>query len=268
LHAYVINLDRSPDRRAHIAAELATTGIDYEWIRGVDGRELDLTDSEIIEPAALTGTWFRPGVLGCALSHLNAYRKILAADLDAALMLEDDIRLPADLEELAVSVAQHLSGAEVALFNYDSNDNHPCLMSSQDAVGLPSSRGLALPVDIGQPVSSGAYLITREACQRMVKGMLPARSRPDDWRFFYREGFLDRVRCVVPMPVQKDARFGSTIDYSSQTSLKMRLRELAVRYRLRPVLDAIAYRRQRIFRRATQVEYVNGPFVERPSRLE
>ena len=51
MHAYVISLARSLDRRAHITAELAKTGLDYEIITAVDGRELDVRDTTIVDPS-------------------------------------------------------------------------------------------------------------------------------------------------------------------------------------------------------------------------
>ena len=63
--------------------------------------------------------------------------------------------------------------AEVALLSYDSPE--PCEMSLEGSIRLPSSRVLALPIDVRQPRSAGAYIITREACERMVKCLLPIR---------------------------------------------------------------------------------------------
>src|SRR5262249_4415431 len=53
MRAYVINLARSLDRRAHITAELQKTGLDYEFITAVDGRELDLDDPTIVDSALI-----------------------------------------------------------------------------------------------------------------------------------------------------------------------------------------------------------------------
>jgi glycosyl transferase family 25 len=264
MHAYVINLARSPERRAHIIEELAKSGIDYEIVNGVDGRDLDLRDSQTVEPSMLTKSWFRAGVAGCALSHLRIYRKILADGLDRALVLEDDVTLPGDFGSLIDIAADNLVGAEVILLNYDSRD--PCRMSLEGSVHLPSSRLLVLPIDVGQPASSAAYLITRKACKRMNEGILPVRVRPDDWGFFYREGMLDRVRCVMPLAVAKNPVFGSTIDYYSQQSAKARLLDKVTQVPL--FYHAVAYRRRRIFRKWTRTELVNKPFIEKPSRLE
>lgn len=266
MHAYVINLARSPERRAHITAELGKYGISHEVVDGVDGRDLDLQDPQIIDPSVLDSDWFRPGVAGCAMSHLRVYQEILDAGSDHALVLEDDIIVPADLIRLADIVADQMDGAEVALLNYDSKET--CKMSREGAVRLPSSRMLVLPIDVSQPASSAAYIITRDACERMIKSILPFRARPDNWGHFYNEGALDRVRCILPLTVTKAPEFGSTIDYNSQGSAKARLLGIITRYNIRFLQKAIAYRRQRIWRKLTQAELVDEPFVVKPSRLE
>ena len=258
MRAYVINLVRSPERRENITAQLIKHGIDYEIIEAVDGRDLDLTDSQVtvdIAPSFLAADWFRPGHAACALSHLRVYRKILDDGYDRALVLEDDVTIPADLSSLADAVAQQLVGAEVALLNFDSPQ--ACRVSRRDAVALPSSRQLVLPIDLSQPVSGAAYVITREACERMNKGALPVRAKVDNWAYFYNEGIIDRLRCVVPLAVTKDPHFGSTIGYNSDASLKARILAVITRHNLRVFQRIVVRRRERIWRRYTQVEFVD-----------
>jgi hypothetical protein len=108
-------------------------------------------------------------------------------------------------------------------------------------------------------VSAAAYVITREACERITKGALPLRAKNDDWGHVYDEGMIDRLRCVVPLAVVKDPNFGSTIDYYSEASIKARTRKFASRLGLRVIEHAIAQRRARIWRKYTQVEYVDEP---------
>jgi glycosyl transferase family 25 len=269
VRAYIINLARSPERRAHITAEMGKTGIDYEIVEAVDGRELDLDDARTIEsiaPSMLSESWFLPTHVACALSHLRVYQKILADGQDRALVLEDDVTVPAYLGSLADAVAEHLVGAEVALLNYDSKDT--CKMSREGLVHLPFSRMLALPIDVYQPASGAAYVITRKACERMDQSVLPVRAKCDHWGHFYSEGVLDRVRCVVPLVVAKSPGFRTTVDYYSQESLKARLLGVVARYDLRLLQQVIAYRRQRILRKWSRVEIVDKPFVAKPSRLE
>jgi len=269
LHAYVINLARSPERRAHITAELDRVGVDYEIVEAVDGRNLDLDDPKTIAsiaPSMLNSSWFLPSHVAVALSHLRVYRKILADGLDWALVLEDDIIVPTDLGSLVDAVAEHLDGAEIALLNYDSKD--PLKMSREGLVHLLSSRALVLPIDVYQVVSGAAYVITRKACERMDKSVLPVRAKCDHWSHFYSEGVLDRVRCVVPPAVYKSPGFASTVGYNSGESLKARLLRMIARHDLQFLQQMVVYRRQRILRKYARAKVVDEPFVAKPSRLE
>jgi glycosyl transferase family 25 len=266
LRAYVINLARSADRRSHITAELKNTGIDYEIVPAVDGQDLDLNDTARIDPAFL-GIEYSAGAAGCAISHLNVYEKIITDGLDKALVLEDDVVLPADLISLVEAVCEQLSGAEIALLNFDSPE--PIRMSNEGAIRLPHARLLALPIDISQPRSAAAYIITREACERLVRTVMPLRVLADAWWHFYREGALDRVRCVAPLSVRKSPKFVSTIGfYSLSGGLSARLIEPLVRRRVPVLSQTLSYRRERIHRQFIRSEVVAAPFIEKPSRLD
>ena len=275
MHSYVINLARSLDRRAHITAELKKTGMDYEMIAAVDGRDLDVHDTAIVDPSLpfidpslpVVDIGLAAGTAGCALSHLNVYRKIIADELDKALVLEDDVVLPSDIESLADAVGDKLVGAEVALLSYDSPN--PVKMSREGSMHINSARVLALPIDIRQPRSTGAYIVTREACERLSKSLLPIRVQADSWWFFYNEGLLDRVRCVVPQPVLKSPKFVSTIgSYSLGNGVRGRIAGQLVRRKIPLMHQALNYRRQRILRNWSRSELVDMPFIEKPSRLE
>jgi glycosyl transferase family 25 len=268
MHAYVINLARSLDRRAYITAELKKIGLDYEIITAVDGHDLDLNDPTVVDPSLVARSSFPAGTVGCALSHLLAYQKIIADGLDEALILEDDVKLPADLGTLVSAVAGHLAGAEVALLNYGSFPPDICKISLEGAVDLPSSRLLALPINVNKLVNAGAYVITREACERMNDSRLPLRATADDWGFFYREGIVDRVRCVLPQEVVKNPKFESMIGfYSLGNGIKARLVGPLVRHKIPLLHQVILYRRQRIMRQWDRSEVVDMPFTEKPSRL-
>ena len=265
MRAYVINMARSADRRAHMLAELDRVKVDYVVVPAVDGRDLDVSDPDVVDPAVLASDWFRPGVAGCALSHLGAYRRIVADRQDCALVLEDDVQLPDDLTDLLDDLAKQLCGAEVVLLNYDSPER--CLLSRSGALRLRSGRQLVLPLDAGQPNSGAGYIITGEACRRIAEMVPPVRAKADDWGRFYRAGAIDRLRCVVPLPVIKHPAFASTMAYHAPHSLKARVLAAVTRYQIGPLLRVIARRRERILRHWTRIELSDAPFIENPSRL-
>jgi glycosyl transferase family 25 len=266
VHAYVINLARSADRRADIVAQLEDAGIDYELVAAVDGQELDLHDTAKIDPAFLE-VEHSTGAAGCALSHLNVYAKIIADGFDKALVLEDDVIVPADLGSLADAVAEQLTGSEIALLSFDNPE--PIRMSSEGAVRLPGERLLVLPIDIAQPRSAAAYVVTREACERLTKTIMPVRVLADAWWHFYREGVLDRVRCVAPLAVRKSPKYTSTIGfYSLGDGLRARLAEPLVRRNIPVLSQVLSRRRERIYRQLIRAEVDVLPFIEKPSRLD
>ena len=266
MRVYVINLARSPERLAHITAELAKTDLPYEIVQAVDGRTLNLTDRGVADPSVISYNRLPAGAVGCALSHIRAQQKAICDGVPEALILEDDVNLPPDLGTIVDAVANYLTGAEVALLNYQTDE--PCQLSSTDAIALPSSRLLALPIDVEQLTSAAGYIITRSACERMTKNAPPIQANADDWQFFYKEEILDRVRCVWPQVIIKNAKLDSTIgSYSLGNSPSARLFGRLMRHRTPVLRQLVVRRRKRIFRIRNQSEVVESPFVNKPSRM-
>ena len=257
--AYIINLARSTERRAHMVGELRKTGIDHEFVEGVEARDLDLSDTSVVHPMWEGRSPFWPGVAGCMLSHLKVYKKVLESGAERALVLEDDVVLPTDMKALVEAVSAHVAGAEVTLLQYFScgsgERGEAYRLHRQGSIPLPFSRVLALPTDINDLGGSGAYLITREACHRMVRVALPIRVPADGWSFFYARGALETVRCVAPIPVQINSAFRTTIDHYDARTLQTRVRETAIKIPL--LSQALTIRRSRIMKRKTRVELVD-----------
>ena len=107
LPIFVINLDRRPDRMRSIAANLDQLGLKACRIPAVDAKTV--TDEELNERVSLNGS-FRSieldrGAGACVLSHLRAYDTFLSvSDAPAALILEDDAELAADLPMFIESI--------------------------------------------------------------------------------------------------------------------------------------------------------------------
>jgi glycosyl transferase, family 25 len=244
MQAYVINLARSPDRRAHIMAQLDKTRVHYEFVNAVDGRDLNLSDSRVVDPMFARIGAARPGDVGCALSHLEAYRKILDAGLEQACVLEDDIILPADLNALTDAIAPHMTGAEVILLNFHSHQ--PCRITKVGAVALPSGRLLSHIVDYSQVAGGGGYLITGKACARMLRTMVPVKTVADDWASFCKEGAIDSLRCAVPMPIVQSLVFRTTMNRRPDR-LYAKVRETITDARVPVLPKVLALKRRRHF---------------------
>lgn len=115
---YVINLPQSDSRRQSIEANLQQLGLDYEIFPAVDGRNLTLeqqaivkTEDQVYLPMAggrqlMVEDKLSPPEIGCALSHLQVYQRILDSGDDHACILEDDIFLTPKFLEAIEGVNQ------------------------------------------------------------------------------------------------------------------------------------------------------------------
>lgn len=94
---FVINLDRSPDRWLSINKQLTKLGINAERISAFDGNTLTHDEIKKLTPK-LYSKWEFPreissGEIGCYLSHLECWKKLVSSDDDWALVMEDDIQI-------------------------------------------------------------------------------------------------------------------------------------------------------------------------------
>ncbi|KAH8060689.1 procollagen galactosyltransferase [Aureococcus anophagefferens] len=122
----ILNLARRPDRWRAMRDKLAAAGFggDVRRVDAVDGAALDVSDAAVASIFNLT-RWrygagarnahqdhgYRPRVIGCALSHLAAWKAVAAAADDHAmhLVLEDDAVFVDDFSAQWASLAPHLA---------------------------------------------------------------------------------------------------------------------------------------------------------------
>lgn len=208
-HAYIINLDRSPERLATISARLDTLGIGWTRIQAVDGNSFGAPPWPNHDFAGFDRHFGKPpgkGELGCYLSHVEAMRTFLRDDYETALILEDDAALPDDLpailDELEAMASQWdvvtLSGFHRALPRTNAN------MAS----------GRKLVTFFGPQRGAAAYLVSRKAAESYSRLLLPMHV-PYDHEFDKAWRYGIRFRGLVPFPVRPD-RSPSTIGHGKR----------------------------------------------------
>jgi glycosyl transferase family 25 len=110
----VVTIPRAAERQAAMAARLR--GIPFEFVQGVDRRDLDLADLErrgVIDQRRARevhrhGKPLTDGEVACSLSHRIAQRRILERGWRHALVLEDDAVADLDALSAAADVLQEL----------------------------------------------------------------------------------------------------------------------------------------------------------------
>lgn len=100
---YAISLPRATERRASLSKKMQEVGLSYEIIDATDERqglnpaELKLIGGE--ENVAKYKSKLVPGALGCLISHLRCYEKLLESDYEYALIVEDDVKFAKEFRD-------------------------------------------------------------------------------------------------------------------------------------------------------------------------
>jgi glycosyl transferase family 25 len=158
MKVYVINLDRHPDRLAHMRDELSDVG--FERVAAVDGAE---------NPEGIKGlTRFE---LACLESHRNAWRLFLKRSDAHACFLEDDVHFWPDFGALVK--ADGWIPPDAHSIKLDTYLQEVKLGERRPAFGRRSIARLYTRHE-----SSAAYILSREGAERYLaltaRAVLPA----------------------------------------------------------------------------------------------
>ena len=175
LRIYVISLARAAERRADISAHLQALGLEYEMVDGVDGRALPPEEhARLLAPGV---TFQSPGVVGCYMSHMAVYRRLVESGDAAALVLEDDAALnPAIVPLLR-------AGPATLDFDYcflDCGNDRDPVFYDLDA-GLQLGHGFTAFALSGGPEGTHAMIVTREAALLRLSHGLPIQNAFDNY---------------------------------------------------------------------------------------
>jgi glycosyl transferase, family 25 len=191
-------------------AQLAAPGMPtYVFVDSVDGRRLSAAELAGLydDDAAKRrlGGSLLPAEIGCAASHLAAYRHIVADGIDVALVLEDDALLGQQFVTVLPRVVSMIHPAlpQAVLLS------HVVRYSNWGARKVDRLHRLCRPYEA---YGAHAYLITRSGAAAMLTAMQRVRTVADDWEYFSGTGVL-RIRALVPYlvgtaPASMDSQIG------------------------------------------------------------
>lgn len=112
MRALYINLDRAPGRRESMEAQAARLGLGLERIAATDGRTIPEAERlRMVAPEA--DPPLSSSEIGCYLSHMAAWRRIVAAGAPWGLVFEDDVCLADDIAVFAGDTGWIPADAEV-----------------------------------------------------------------------------------------------------------------------------------------------------------
>lgn len=167
IQIYAINLDRSVDRWNALSRRAEEFQLPIVRVSGVDGTQTppqQRVDCDIAAFEFKNGRTMLPGEYGCYRSHLKALTQFLASGDDLAVIVEDDIVLPADLLDRVRAAVAAVPDADVIKFF-----NHRVVAFRRIATSsLGDEIGRAAHGPLG---SSACYAVSRSGAQRLLEGM-------------------------------------------------------------------------------------------------
>jgi len=220
MKAYIVNLERSPERKAYMQNVLQVLpSLVCDFIPAVDGKamseEMRKQQFDVDKFYSRYSIYPRPGEIGCTLSHQKCYRKIVSDNEPYVLILEDDIVLPNN------GICEILPELEKRM---TSNTPQIILLSGwywyYNTKHLVGNYRLA---NIYDAFLTHAYMINLSAAKILIENK-PYRIA-DDWRYIHKKGI--RVQAVLPHLIDQkwDGSLATTVNIEAvgKRSLKWKL---------------------------------------------
>jgi glycosyl transferase family 25 len=226
---FVINLDRRKDRLMYMAAQLQDIGLDWERVSA--------HDMQLVDDAFLAGEISMQGqIIGmgrgsqcCALTNFDIYRRIVAEDIPAALILQDDVELSPKIASFLETLDWLPKGIDLVQFEKYGRRASRRLLGP--ALGVMPVDGAHLHRLFSRTAGAACYLITKQGAARILADK-PLLNMPIDHFLFSPNvsPLFDRLNVAVVSPAlarQNEDEFGSDLDSERQK----RRKDLAVRLR-------------------------------------
>lgn len=196
MKAYVINLDSAVKRWQHMEASFQQVGIDYERVPAVNGRELVLPIAEFDQGLYLRrhGKYPNLGQIGCYLSHVKALRRFLETGDEFAMICEDDVWLHPQLANILRSALEHRDCWDLVRLS-GFHHSHPKPIRRLD-------QHHQLAVNMTRLCGTGAYLVHRNAAQKLIERLLPM-SLPIDHALDREWEYGLKAVSIHPLPVDQ-----------------------------------------------------------------
>lgn len=193
MKVFVINLEQSHDRRVFMEKQLAALNLDAEFFPAVDGRLLP--EDEIARVS--DRRWFSRYVgremtrsdMGCSLSHIYLYRKMVDENIPCALILEDDVWMTPSLVPLLRELERDIDQlpCDVVLLS-------ECITSTKNVW----RRGYYFMSPVVYALFTHAYVVSLRGARRLMNNLYPVALPADAWNWLHRHRLV-RIAAIHPV---------------------------------------------------------------------
>ncbi|WP_171993459.1 glycosyltransferase family 25 protein [Campylobacter mucosalis] len=183
------------------------------------------------------------GEIGCALSHLKIYQKMIDENIPYALILEDDAGFSDEFCEILAKIDEFLSKKD--------DFELVCLMQLEDAC----FKNLTIKIDKNLRLykfSSGfrthGYIITKTAAAKLLKLNTPIILEADSWLQFYELSGL-RIYTLNKDVIFTTDRDGTNSSIGTQERLNFAKQKFIAKKQRMKKIGGVSYRFRRILQR-------------------
>lgn len=218
LSIFVINLKKDVDKKEHIQQLGEKYGLCFSFIDAVFGKNLSSKYLNTVydrNKAILTmGRELTLGEIGCALSHMDIYKKMIHQGIDQAVILEDDVIFDKKLLDVVNKFDRFPSDWECLLLHYHRNSHlkrNYCL----SFYGRKKIGGSFKIIRFIKPMHSTAgYMINRPGAQKLLNILSNGIYQPID-HYTGDEKYIN-LYGILPRIVDIDPKFGLQTSLDSE----------------------------------------------------
>jgi glycosyl transferase family 25 len=194
---FILNLDRTTQRRKTMLDRLANLGLEAEILSAVDGSLLDAAD---LPPGTEPG--LSPGEIGCYLSHVNSWKTVIQRRLSYAIVLEDDVIIRPNL----MNLVEEITALDIPLDAVRLSALLP--VRGIPVVSLSGNVRLVLPIK--PPCGAQGYLVSLDGAKHLLS-RLAIPKQPIDFALdrYWKYGLC--IPVLFPSVVEEDRLMESTI---------------------------------------------------------
>ncbi len=175
---WVVNLKESSDRQKYISNHLQELGLDFQLIEAVNGRELSEAElAALYDPVQAKKLILRemaPGEIGCSLSHLKIYQKMIDENVAEVLVLEDDAQIDPECLEILQHKNRFPPDWELMLLFHD-GEHHTSFRKRRKI--LKQYRAVKF---INPPYGTLGYITKLSAARKLLAKGYPIRVPADE----------------------------------------------------------------------------------------
>jgi glycosyl transferase, family 25 len=210
LPVYVISLHDAVERRALIKKHLDSLDIAHEIIDAVRG---DALSPEFIRKVNPTRN-MSPGQIGCYLSHIHVYERMIEHQIPVALILEDDSTLHPSIKVLIKDGCKSVDFDYCFLGSDDRGDAGYVFFDAAKPVPL-GGQHCGYPLSAG-PFGTYSYLVSLDGAKKRVSCAYPIKSAIDHYQFLpYQPRYIATIPMMTSMNKLSAVQSISSINWSS-----------------------------------------------------